>query len=190
MKRLVAVFCLLVAGVATLHPKELKGFSAELLGHIEYLQGQILELENAIPDQKMTWRPNDQVRSISEVYAHIAFSNYLFAGFVGATPPKEISITSMEEVFKYEKASADKKAVEEKLVKSFDFVKDAIRKIPAERLDSMMNFFGRQITVRSCLLSYITHAHEHFGQSIAYARMVGVVPPWTAREEAAEKAKK
>jgi hypothetical protein len=24
-----------------------------------------------------------------------------------------------------------------------------------------------------------THAHEHLGQSIAYARMNGVVPPWS-----------
>ena len=29
----------------------------------------------------------------------------------------------------------------------------------------------------------VVHAHEHLGQSIAYARMVGVVPPWTAEYE-------
>jgi hypothetical protein len=28
-----------------------------------------------------------------------------------------------------------------------------------------------------------THAHEHLGQAIAYARMVGVVPPWTVAAE-------
>jgi hypothetical protein len=31
----------------------------------------------------------------------------------------------------------------------------------------------------------VVHAHEHLGQSIAYARANGVVPPWTA--EAAKK---
>jgi hypothetical protein len=34
----------------------------------------------------------------------------------------------------------------------------------------------------------LSHAHEHLGQSIAYARSNGVAPPWTARQEAAMKA--
>lgn len=32
-----------------------------------------------------------------------------------------------------------------------------------------------------------THEHEHLGQSIAYARMNGVVPPWTAARRAKTK---
>ena len=46
------------------------------------------------------------------------------------------------------------------------------------------------MTVRSTLMAMLSHTHEHLGQSIAYARMVGVVPPWTAAQMAAEKAKK
>jgi uncharacterized damage-inducible protein DinB len=190
MKGSIAVLCVLIAGATPGRAQELKGFRAELLGQIEYVQARILELEGAIPDEKMTWRPNEQVRSIAEVYSHIAFANYLFAGFVGATPPAEISIKSMEEVTKYEKTSTEKKVIEEKLVKSFDFMKDAIRQISDDSLESRMKFFGREITVRSCLLTYITHVHEHFGQSIAYARMEGVVPPWTARQQAARESKK
>jgi hypothetical protein len=33
----------------------------------------------------------------------------------------------------------------------------------------------------------ITDAHEHLGQAITYARINGIVPPWTA-EEAKKKA--
>jgi uncharacterized damage-inducible protein DinB len=29
----------------------------------------------------------------------------------------------------------------------------------------------------------VTHTHEHLGQSIAYARMNGVMPPWTAEAQ-------
>jgi len=181
---------LLIAYAAPGRAQEPKGFRAELLGQIEYVQSRILELESSIPDERMTWRPNEEVRSISEVYSHIAFANYLFAGFVGARLPEGISIASMEAVTKFEKESTDKKVVQEKLVKSFDFMKAAILKIPDDSLDNRMKFFGREITVRNCLLIYITHTHEHFGQSIAYARTVGVVPPWTAREKAATKPKK
>jgi uncharacterized damage-inducible protein DinB len=57
-------------------------------------------------------------------------------------------------------------------------------------LDNMVDFFGQKMTVRSVLLALTGHMHEHFGQSIAYARMQGIVPPWTAAQMAAEKAKK
>jgi hypothetical protein len=41
--------------------------------------------------------------------------------------------------------------------------------------------------VRGTYLLLLSHAHEHLGQSIAYARTNNVVPPWTAREQAAAK---
>jgi uncharacterized damage-inducible protein DinB len=40
------------------------------------------------------------------------------------------------------------------------------------------------MTKRGALLLLVTHAHEHLGQSIAYARVNGITPPWTARDEA------
>ena len=87
--------CLLFMALATAgRAQEAKGFRAELIGQIEYAQKQILDLENAIPDKKMTWRPNKEVRSISEVYSHIAFANYLFTKFAGATLPEGIKISS------------------------------------------------------------------------------------------------
>jgi uncharacterized damage-inducible protein DinB len=46
------------------------------------------------------------------------------------------------------------------------------------------------MSARSVLMVLLSHAHEHLGQSIAYARMVGVVPPWTAAQMEAAKAKK
>jgi uncharacterized damage-inducible protein DinB len=29
------------------------------------------------------------------------------------------------------------------------------------------------------LIVLVSHGHEHLGQSIAYARTIGVVPPWS-----------
>jgi len=42
--------------------------------------------------------------------------------------------------------------------------------------------FGNDITERAAFLNALTHLHEHLGQSIAYARMNGVVPPWSGKE--------
>jgi uncharacterized damage-inducible protein DinB len=181
---------LLVATAVAVRADEGKGFRADLIGQISYAQKEILDLENAIPDAKMTWRPTKEVRSVSEVYSHIAFANYLVLKFAGVALPDGINIASPEDATKWEKASTDKKVIADQLVKSFDFVKSSIGSMSDASLENTVDFFGQKMTVRSVLIGLLSHMHEHLGQSIAYARMVGVVPPWTAAQMAAEKAKK
>jgi uncharacterized damage-inducible protein DinB len=182
------VFCM--AAVMSGRAQQMKGFRADLIGQMEYAQKEILDLENAIPDEKMTWRPNDEVRSISEVYSHIAFGNYLFCKFAGAKVPEGIAMSSPDDEKKWDKMSADKKVIREQLVTSFDFAKKFISAMPDAGLENMVDFFGNKMNVRSLLMAYLGHMHEHLGQSIAYARMEGIVPPWTAAQMEAAKAKK
>lgn len=186
----IVVCLLLVASGTAVRAEDVKGFRADLIGQVEYAQKQILDLEKAIPDGKMTWRPNKEVRSISEVYSHIAFANYLILKFAGATLPEGINFASPEDATKWEKASTDKKVIREQLMKSFEFVKSSIGNMTDASLENMVDFFGQKMTARGVLLVLLSHMHEHFGQSIAYARMVGVVPPWTAAQKAAEETKK
>jgi uncharacterized damage-inducible protein DinB len=186
----IAVSLLLVAAATMARADEGKGFRADLNGQISYVSKQILDLENAIPDAKMTWRPNKEVRSISEVYSHIAFANYLVLKFAGVTLPDDIKIASPEDATKWEKASTDKKVIHEQLVKSFAFVKTSIDNMSDASLENTVEFFGQKMSVRSVLMGLLSHMHEHLGQSIAYARTEGVVPPWTAAQQAAEGMKK
>ena len=190
MKILLFAFaaCLSVAAaVSTASAQDATGFRADLLGQLEYVQNQVIDLENAIPDEKMTWRPNKDVRSISEVFSHIAFSNYLIFKFAGVALPEGIEINTPEDEMKAEKASTDKKAIHEQMVKSFEFVKSSIRGMTDASMDNSIDFFGQKMSMRAILMIVQSHIHEHFGQSIAYARMVGVVPPWTAERQGAEK---
>jgi uncharacterized damage-inducible protein DinB len=183
-----AAICLLLMGAAAMvQAQDAKGFRADLLGQVAYVQKQTLDLENAIPDAKMTWRPNKEVRSVSEVYSHIAFANYLMLKMAGLAVPEDIT---MEGATKWEKASKDKKVIHDQLDKSFEFVKTSIKGMDDATLENMLEVFGQKMTTRSLLLTLLSHQHEHLGQSIAYARMVGVVPPWTAAQVAAEKAQK
>jgi len=193
MKRSLQVLALclvLMATAAVGRAQEMKGFRADLIGQLEYVQKQILDLENAIPDAKMTWRPNKEVRSISEVYSHIAFGNYFVGKFAGFPLPEGVVAAAPADETKWEKMSTDKKVIREQIVKSFAHVENAIKTMSDASLENMVDFFGNKMTVRSVLLGLLSHTHEHLGQSIAYARMQGVVPPWTAAQMAAEKAKK
>ena len=63
---------------------------------------------------------------------------------------------------------------------SFNYCKEAAAKVDDEKLNSKVNFFGNEVTVRFVLEAMHGHIHEHLGQAIAYARMAGVTPPWSA----------
>jgi len=46
-------------------------------------------------------------------------------------------------------------------------------------LERKVRIYDRDATVDGMYLRIIVHTNEHMGQLIAYARMTGVVPPWS-----------
>ena len=46
-------------------------------------------------------------------------------------------------------------------------------------LEKTIPWNGGKITERGVLLYIVQHIAQHLGQQIAYARSLGVVPPWT-----------
>jgi uncharacterized damage-inducible protein DinB len=84
-----------------------------------------------------------------------------------------------------EKSTTDKAKIIATLKDSFAHAKAAIKTMPDADLEKSLDWFGGKNTERGVLLFVVRHAAEHLGQSIAYARMAGVTPPWT--EEAQKK---
>src|ERR1700756_814426 len=62
------------------------GPRAEFLQEISYYEERYTRLAEAVPADKYNWRPAEGVRSIGEVYAHIAAANYGIARALGAQP--------------------------------------------------------------------------------------------------------
>ena len=146
------------------------GVRAELLHDLDDMQKKILSLAAAIPAEKYSWRPVRGVRSVSEVYMHIAGGNYTLVSFVGDKPM--LDTRSFERV-------TEKLRVLEELRRSFDYLRDAIINTSDAELDKPIRMFGNDSTERAAFMMALNHLHEHLGQSVAYARMNGVVPPWS-----------
>jgi uncharacterized damage-inducible protein DinB len=169
------------AAFASGSPKS--AFIADLLGLLDRVKEQVVSLEAAVPQDKYNWRPMEGVRSISEVYLHIADANYLLANFAGIKSPYDTK-TLMDEKTR-DARTTDKAKIAEELNTSFKWTADALGKLTEADLEKKVEFFGQKMTVRSMLLTLLSHTHEHLGQSIAYARSNGVVPPWTAKMQEA-----
>jgi uncharacterized damage-inducible protein DinB len=146
------------------------GVRAELLHDLDDMQKKILSLATAMPAEKYSWRPVRGVRSVSEVYMHMAGANYTLVSFVGDKP--------MLDTRSYERVT-EKLRVLEELRRSFDYLRNAIVNTSDAELDKPIRMFGNDSTERAAFMMALNHLHEHLGQSVAYARMNGVVPPWS-----------
>ncbi len=144
------------------------GFRGEFHEQLDEVEEKIVALAEATPADKFAWRPAGDIRSISEVYMHIAGGNYFLSTDLGAAAPAHAG--------DIEKKITRKADVIAELKKSFDHLHSAAR---AADLEKPVKMFGRTTTQRSVMMTMLNHLHEHLGQSIAYARMNAVVPPWS-----------
>jgi len=151
-----------------------KGFRGEFLADLDEVEKKIIDLAAAVPAEKYAWRPAEGVRSISEVYTHIAGGNYFLATFLGAKPPADMP----EDIEKI----TDKAKVMAELRKSFDYLRATLASTPDGDFEKSVKMFNDMTTERGVYVTILEHLHEHLGQSIAYARMNGVVPPWSVKE--------
>jgi uncharacterized damage-inducible protein DinB len=141
-------------------------------GEWKHVTSQLIALAEATPEEKFAWRPAKGVRSTSEVYMHIALANLYLLSITGPKMPNDLkenmekTVTSKAEVIKW-------------LKRSLEAVRAAhVAEKPAD-LQRKVHIADRDATVDGMYLRIIVHANEHMGQLVAYARMTGVVPPWS-----------
>jgi uncharacterized damage-inducible protein DinB len=147
---------------------------------LDDLQSQVLQLAKAIPEDKYEWRPGPGVRSFKEVFLHIAFGNELLLNIATKNPDKEAVMKQIEQNAKGEQDPASKEKIVGMLTESFANVRKAMEGVrSAAGLTREIDVFGKQEPMGSVLVSIDTHIGEHLGQAIAYARVNGIVPPWS-----------
>lgn len=152
------------------------GYRAEFLAEIAYYEQRYVQLAEAIPADKYNWRPAEGVRSIGEVYTHIVAANYGIARSLGTAPPAGLDFKGIQAL------STDKAKTVQALQDSFTHFRGAILALSDADADKAQKMFGRDTTLRGSFIMVTGHFGEHLGQSIAYARMNGVVPPWTEEQ--------
>src|ERR1700730_12620227 len=162
------------------------GARAEFVDEISFYEARYTRLAEAVPADKYNWRPAECVRSIGEVFAHIVAANYRIARAFGTQPPAGVDFKAIGA------AAGDKAKTVQGLKDSFAHFRNAILALSDADADKAQKMFGRDTTQRGSFFMITGHMGEHLGQSIAYARVNGIVPPWTAEAEqqkSADKAK-
>ena len=153
---------------------KISGFRGQFLDQLKDVETKIVSLAEAMPEEKYSWRPGEGVRSIGEVYVHIAGANFFFPTFLGVKAPAGMSPNM-------EKTITDKAKVIETVKASFAHARQAVANLTDADLEKSTKAFGRETTYQAVLFFMAYHMLEHLGQSIAYARTNGIVPPWSKK---------
>jgi uncharacterized damage-inducible protein DinB len=150
---------------------------------LEGVQKKFVALVNALPVDKLTWRPASDARSFAEVFLHVSGERYGFLGLMGAQPPAGFDPKT------FEKSTTDPARIVEELNKSWEFTKTTIGDMTNADFAKPLPKVGPQANAGDIVYLLVADAHEHLGQLVAYARANGIVPPWTvaAQKQAAEK---
>ena len=145
----------------------------EALARLSSIEEKVVGLAEAVPEKSYTWRPGEGVRSVSEVYLHIAAANYGIPNYFGTPAPEGFSFEG------YDTQTTDKAEIVPKVKESFAHIRGAIEKLTADNSEDDVKMFGQDMTMRQAVWASLEHLSEHLGQSIAYARVHNVVPPWS-----------
>ena len=173
MKKVFLLLLLISSGARPLLAQKLpEGIWQGYDGEWSHVTEQLVALAEATPAEKFSWRPAPGVRSTSEVYMHIVEANFYLLSVTGPKMPADMK----EGIEKSVTAKAD---VISWLKRSLEAVKQAHLSVKPADLQRKVHIADRDATVDGMYLRIIVHANEHMGQLIAYARMSGVVPPWS-----------
>ena len=172
MKALLLFVCLGLSSLVSLAQTAPEGIWQGYDGEWKHVSQQLIALAEATPAEKFAWHPAPGVRSTSEVYMHIVMANFYMLSVTGPKMPADLkegmgkTVTSKAEVISW-------------LKRSLDAVKEAHLAEKPSDLTRKVHIADRDATVDGMYLRILVHANEHMGQLVAYARMTGVVPPWS-----------
>jgi uncharacterized damage-inducible protein DinB len=148
-------------------------FRDEFLRQFDASTRKLTALAAAMPESLYTWSPGEGVMPVGQVYMHIARYNFLYpATSLGIAAPPGIDLESLEQI-------RNKAEVARLLGVSAEHVRVAARQMTPEQLAESTVLYGRNVAKWAVLLQLVAHMNEHVGQSVSYARMNGIVPPWS-----------
>ena len=145
----------------------------EILDHFQRSSYKISELARVMPAEKFSWAPGEGVMQVGEVYMHIARYNFMYLDEnLGIAPPDGFDYADIESI-------RDKEKMREIHEMSVRHVMEKVGALTEAKLDGQTELYGRTVQGWAVLLQLVSHMNEHVGQSVSYARMNGIVPPWS-----------
>jgi uncharacterized damage-inducible protein DinB len=165
---------------ASPEPEIPRSISESVAGILQYAEGNLLGLAEAMPEDKYSFIPAtgnfEGVRSFGEQIKHVACAQFAFFNeFEGKKPPDDC-----------EKGGHDPAKTKPELLKylkdSFDYGNRVLSTLTAQNaLDRVEGRYAGPNTKLGISVVAVWHITDHYGQLVEYLRMNGIVPPSTQK---------
>jgi uncharacterized damage-inducible protein DinB len=144
-------------------------------------KNDILRSVDKIPDEMWSFQPTKEVRTVAQLFAHVADAQYEFCGVAaeGKSVAKDI-----------EKTQKTKAEIVPALKEAFAYCDGVYAKMTDADAAEMFSFFGMRITKLGAMDFNTAHNMEHYGNLVTYMRIKGIVPPSSEPRQPAASQKK
>jgi uncharacterized damage-inducible protein DinB len=144
-------------------------------------KNDILRSVDKIPEDLWSFQPTKEVRTVAQLFAHVADGQYEFCGVVaeGKSVAKDI-----------EKTRKTKAEIVPALKEAFAYCDATYAKMTDAGAAEMVGFFGMKATKLGVMDYNIAHNMEHYGNLVTYMRIKGIVPPSSEPRQPAASQKK
>jgi uncharacterized damage-inducible protein DinB len=138
----------------------------------EQLIGYIIASAEDVPEATYAFRPTPEVRSLGQLFAHVAGAQYLICGAAMGEPPSDEN--------NIEKTRTSKADIVAALKASTEYCARAYQQTD-KAAQQTTTLFGQRQTRLYALTLNATHDGEHYGNMVTYMRLNGIVPPSSRR---------
>jgi uncharacterized damage-inducible protein DinB len=141
-------------------------------GTYDLVKGYVLKAADQVNEDLYAFKPTPEVRSMGEIFAHIADANFMICGAATGTKGTMSGI---------EKTKKTKAEITDALAASFKFCDAAHEGMTDAKADEVVKFFVPGTHTRLGVLAFNSaHDFEHYGNIVTYMRLKGLVPPSSA----------
>jgi len=143
--------------------------TSSLLGLHETTKDNIVASAQMLDEDMYAFRPTDEVRSMGQLFAHVAGAQYSFCSAAAgeANPNSE----------NFEETRTTKASIVEALEQGFGYCEGVYARMTDDMGARSVTFFGGPNTAFGVLAFNSAHNYEHYGNLVTYMRLNGITPP-------------
>jgi hypothetical protein len=146
---------------------------------IDALREKFMALARVVPAGKLGWRPMEGTRSFREVFVHIAAEGNTETAMYGRPLPAGSVADFDAEEARLNKLPDDRVIAE--MDRAMQSLSATLASLTLAKINTPIRYFGHNTLPRVATTYTLNDLHEHLGQLVAYARMNGIVPPWSRK---------
>ena len=132
------------------------------------LSGFVVRSAEKVPEELYSFRATPEVRSMAELFGHVADAMFAMCSTAAGTTPPRTGI---------EKVVTSKPALIAALKEGVSYCNSVYDSMTDQKgLETVPFYFGPTPRV-SVLYFVVTHTYEHYGNLVTYMRLKNIVPP-------------